>query len=111
MALQNLHQPFLTEVMKSSPKHIVFSNLPLIAQLCAAIILVVGGWHLWGWYFSDTAQQGLTTITMKTNAALSFFLLGLGLLVILPRVPSANIRRIGARACATIVMTIGLLTL
>ena len=71
---------------------------------------MVGGGHLIAWLAGEMGRRGLSTITMKTNAALCLLLAGTGL-VLLASPSLHRWRRRLARAGAATVLLIAALTL
>ena len=49
------------------------------------IAALVGGGHLAAWLGGYLTQRGLAAITMKTNAALCLTLVGVALMLLVPR--------------------------
>lgn len=86
-------------------------RLILAAYGAGAAAAFIGALVFGAWIFHLTAlQQFIGPITMKTNAALSLLLCGVGLILLAP----SNLRsgRLWAgRACAAIVLLVGILTL
>ena len=85
-------------------------RLSLVAVLLGMIVALVGAGHLAAWLGGYLTREGLTVITMKTNAALCLMLVGLALTLLVPA-GVGQIRRWAVRACATLPLLVGLLTL
>ncbi len=81
-----------------------------VAILLGVIAALVGAGHLVAWLGGYLSQSGLTTITMKTNAALCLTLVGVALMLLVPE-EDRWVRRWLVRACAGLSLLLGLLTL
>jgi signal transduction histidine kinase/ActR/RegA family two-component response regulator len=95
--------------MRDSLTPKVVSNLAKTAQALAVLIMLVGAWNLWQWFFGSMGTQGLVTITMKTNTAFCFLLLGLSLLSV-SRYSFHSFYTPAARIMLGVVLAIGFLT-
>ena len=73
------------------------------------IAAVVGAGHLAAWLGGYLTQRGLSTITMKTNAALCLTLVGVALMLLV-LAEAGPARRWTARVCAALALLAGLLT-
>ncbi len=73
-------------------------------------VALVGGAHLAAWITGFMAQRGLSSITMKTNAALCLLLLGASVALI-ARDDAGPVRRWLTRACTALSLVISGLTL
>lgn len=86
--------------------------LSRVAALLGLSVAAAGAWHLAAWLAGETAWRGLSTITIKTNAALCLFLLGTALaLWSLRRADQGRLRGALVTACAAVSALIGGLTL
>jgi PAS domain S-box-containing protein len=81
-----------------------------VTRALAVVVATVGGYHLMQWLNGDFSSLGTVAITMKTNAALGLFLLGISLFLLSPLKPAKYNIWI-ARICAAIALTLGFLTL
>lgn len=70
----------------------------------------IGGYHLVAWLLGAMTYRGLDTITMKTNGALALFLSAVAVIIVAVG-GERRFLRITARMLASLVMSIGLLTL
>ena len=84
-------------------------RLPHVAVLIGMIAALVGAGHLAAWLGGYLSQRGLSTITMKTNAALCLTLVGVALILLAP-VEAGATRRWTARAFAALALVLGFLT-
>jgi len=73
------------------------------------IAAVVGAGHLAAWLGGYMSQRGLSTITVKTNAALCLTLVGVALMLLV-LAEAGPARRWAARVCAALSLLLGLLT-
>src|SRR6185369_7022473 len=82
------------------------------ASMCAVGGAAIGAAILAGWVLGNDGPKGsfVAGITAKTNTAIGLVLAGAGLLLLAPE-SRGRARTITGRACATLVMAIGLLTL
>ncbi len=88
----------------------VFDSYILTVQILSGFTVFMGGFHLWQWFFGDFALQGLTAITMKTNTAFCFLLLGITIALHVSLVRKAIVLNV-VRLISGIVLAIGFLTL
>jgi hypothetical protein len=79
------------------------------AVLLGLIVALVGAGHLAAWLGGYLSQRGLSTITMKTNAALCLTLVGVALMLLVPA-GARWVRLWAARVCAGLALLVGLLT-
>lgn len=85
-------------------------HLTRAAVLMGMIAALVGAGHLAAWLGGYLTQRGLSTITMKTNAALCLTLVGVALMLLVSERPG-SVRCRTARVCAAVALLVGLLTL
>ena len=85
-------------------------RLTYMAMLMGLIAALVGAGDLAAWLGGYLSQRGLSTITMKTNAALCLTLVGVALMLLVPA-GAGWVRRWSARICAGLALLVGFLTL
>ncbi|MEN6451416.1 MAG: PAS domain-containing protein, partial [Thermoguttaceae bacterium] len=92
-----------------TPLHARHARFQAAALGAGAIAAVVGAWFLDAWVSGSMAERGVTSITVKTNAALSLLLAGLALMLLVPE-RAGPVRQWLGRLCATAVFLLGVLT-
>ncbi len=98
------------KTLKTASGDSLAHGLTHVAAIIGMIAAVVGAGHLAGWFGGYLTQRGLSTITMKTNAALCLTLVGVALMLLVPA-KARRVRRWAARVCAALALVVGLLTL
>ena len=81
-----------------------------VATAMGMLVALVGIVYLANWLNGHLAQQGLSSITPKTNTALALLLLGIALVLLIP-VEVTAARRWAGRGMAALAALIGLLSL
>ncbi|RPI64664.1 MAG: PAS domain S-box protein, partial [Planctomycetaceae bacterium] len=98
-------------LFQSSPADMrLVHRLTRTAAAIGILVVLVGGGHLAAWLGGYMADRGSDTLTMKTNTALSLFLLGMSLVLQVSSQAGRSRRRI-AGLMAGVVAVIGLLSL
>lgn len=80
------------------------------ARVIGWLVTFIGAGHLTAWLTGYMAERGLSSITMKTNAALGLVCVGLAI-VLLEAADAGRWRRRAAQALAVIAAVLGSLTL
>jgi PAS domain S-box-containing protein len=102
--------------MNSPVDHVSAASAPWVRKLqytaraIGLLVAVVGAGHLIAWLSGYMAERGLSTITMKTNAALELLLTGVGLVLVAQRHTRRFPLRVG-QGLAVIAAAIGAITL